>query len=118
MKSCRERSDAVTNGNGGGCPCPEGLSPRSAEFWNVVAPRLAKSPGRRVLLEQALRLVDRADELHALLAQQGPVTVTERSGLAHINPLVRAEREARGTAAKIMALLHLNWDADVDGRAR
>jgi hypothetical protein len=94
--------------------CPDGLLPRSQELWAALAPRRAKSVGRKALLEEALRSRDRGDEFRRLITQQGLVTVTERSKVAHLNPLVRAEREARGTFAKIMGLLHLEWDHEID----
>jgi hypothetical protein len=33
----------------------------------------------------------------------------------HINPLVKAEREARETFARLAKMLKLDWDHDVDG---
>lgn len=69
------------------------------------------------LFEEALRARDRSDQFGALIAQQGLVSVAERSKVQHLNPLVRAEREARATFAKIMGLLHLEWDHEIDGRS-
>jgi hypothetical protein len=76
-----------------------------------------KSEGRRALLEQALLALDRADEYRRLLAGQDPVMVSRGTGTPHLHPLIRAEKEARETFARLAGMLGLNWDPNEDGEA-
>src|SRR5437867_1578352 len=55
-------------------PAPEGLSERSRRCWEAETRRRTKSAGRLLLLEQALRRLDRADELRALVDKDGLTT--------------------------------------------
>jgi phage terminase small subunit len=91
-------------------PAPEGLSSRAATLWAELVPRVVKGPGRLALLEEALRARDRADECRALIAAQGLVTITKRTGAFHVHPLVKAEKDARAVFAKLAGLLRLAWD--------
>jgi hypothetical protein len=90
---------------------PEGLSLTSVALWSQVAGRRAKSPARLALVEQALRARDRAEQFRALLATQDLVTVTKTTGAVHVNPAVKAEKEAQQLFARIWIALHLEWDA-------
>lgn len=69
-----------------------------------------KGPGRLALLEQALRARDRAEECRALIAAQGLVTITKRTGAVHVHPLVKAEKDARAGFAKLAGLLRFARD--------
>jgi hypothetical protein len=97
-------------------PPPTGLSSMSEDAWRLLVPSRARSPGRRLLVEQMLRALDRTEECRALIAAQGLTQSTKTTGMVHVNPLVKAEREARGLFAKLAGLLSLEWDAMVDGR--
>jgi hypothetical protein len=94
-------------------PPPEGLSERSQAIWR--AERRSKSAGRQALLEQCLRALDRADEFRRLLAGQELVSATKSTGALHINPFVKAEREARETFARLAKALGLEWEHGIDG---
>lgn len=98
-------------------PVPDGLSRASAALWEKHAGVRAKSPGRLVLTEQALRVLDRAEEFRVLLTTQDLVTLTKTTGALHVNPLVKAEKEARQLFAKIWTSLHYEWDPSIDGRS-
>lgn len=80
-----------------------------------MAGKRSKSAGRLALLEQALRALDRAEQFRALIASDGLTTATKTTGTVHMNPLVKAEQAARGQFAKIMGMLSLEWDPNVDG---
>ena len=95
---------------------PAGLSERAAAIWRAEV-RRTRSKGRLAVLTEALRQLDRADELRALLATQPLIVVTPKSGMQHVNPLLVAEREARSTFARLAQLLQLQWDDSVDGGA-
>lgn len=55
---------------------PDGLSDRSVAVWAQIIGDGMVSPGRRVLLEQALRALDRADAAAAVVAAEGLVATT------------------------------------------
>src|SRR5262245_43460665 len=97
-------------------PMPDGFSASSQRLWQVLVPRRARSIGRRALLEETLRARDRAEEFRLLIAAQGLVGTTKTTGMVHMNPLVRAEKDARALFAKLASLLGLQWDSMVDGR--
>src|SRR5437867_11960339 len=95
-------------------PAPEGLSERSRRVWEAET-RRTKSAGRLLLLEQALRCLDRADDLRALVDIGGLTTTTERTGAVHVHPLVKVEQAERALAFKLARALNLEWNAGVDG---
>src|SRR5262245_60670953 len=94
-------------------PPPEGLSERAQKIW--AADKQSRSIGRLALLEQCLRALDRADQFRQMLASQQLLTITPKSGAAHLSPLVKAEKEARDQFARLAKTLALDWDGDVDG---
>ena len=98
------------------CPQPAGLSPSAGLLWRRLVPHRARSLGRQLLLEALLRARDRAEEFRLLIAEQGLIEVTKGTGMPHLNPAVKAEKEARGQFAKLAGLLSLQWDNLVDGR--
>src|SRR5947208_14644619 len=95
-------------------PAPEGLSERSRRVWEAET-RRTKSAGRLLLLEQALRRLDRADELRALVDKDGLTTTTEKTGAVHVHPLLKAEQAERGMFVKLARVLNLEWVMTVDG---
>lgn len=97
-------------------PPPPGLSERTLPIWIAEAGLRTKSPGRLALLEVALRSLDEADKLHALVVSEGLVTVTKTTGTAHINPLTKLEYVHRTQFVKLAKMLSLDWDGGVDGR--
>ena len=94
-------------------PPPPDLSERAQKIW--TADKQSRSAGRLALLEQCLRALDRADQFRRMLAGQELVTITPRTGAAHLSPLVKAEKEARDQFARLAKTLALDWDDDVDG---
>jgi hypothetical protein len=96
---------------------PEGLSERAQELWRAEVRHRTKSSGRLALLEQCLRALDRADEVHRLLGTQELISVTKTTGAAHLNPLLRAEKEARETFARLAGMLGLQWNNAQDGES-
>ena len=94
-------------------PPPDGLSERAQKMW--MADKRSRSVGRLALLEQCLRALDRAEQFRQMLAGQELLTITPKSGAAHLSPLVKAETEARDQFARLAKTLGLDWDDDVDG---
>src|SRR5437660_791686 len=95
---------------------PEDLSPESKDLWIRLVPTAARSLQRRTLLAQGLRALDTASQARRELASQGLLITTVRSGVQHINPLVRVEREAQAAFLKVWRALNLTWSAQIDGR--
>lgn len=50
-----------------------------------------------------------------MIEREGMMTKTARSGVTHMHPAVKVERESRAQFAKIWTSLGLNWDMRVDG---
>jgi phage terminase small subunit len=95
---------------------PAGLSERSQQLWKELVPSRCRSLGRLTMLAEALRVLDLADQAHEIVKAQGMVTTTKRSGVSHINPALKAERELRQQFLRTWETLGLQWDASVDGR--
>jgi phage terminase small subunit len=95
---------------------PDGLSPRSTALWRqLVAAGRVKSPGRATLLEQAFRALDLSDAARAERIRDGLTIVNTTTGLRHVNPVCRVEKDALATFASCWKALGLTWDAKVDG---
>ena len=92
---------------------PHHLSPRGRQLWGEVGPTAAKTAGRQALLQAALECLDTADAARRLVEAEGLIVKTERSGVAHVHPGVRVEREARGQFARIWKELGLGKVAPV-----
>lgn len=95
---------------------PDHLSDKNKSLWASIVPNRAKSPGRLALLTAGLEALDRADKAREAIAATCLTTKTERSGVTHVNPLVKIERESRQQFARIWGELNLAWDPRVDGK--
>jgi hypothetical protein len=93
---------------------PEGLSARTSALWRSERVR-TRSVARKTLLLEACRALDRADELAALVATQGPTIESKRSGVVRLNPLLMLEAREREAFRKLASLLELNWCPGIDG---
>jgi hypothetical protein len=85
-------------------------------MWRDVVPRRARSPERLVLLEQALRALDRADQARAAVDEGELMSKTQTTGAVHLNPLLKVEREARAQFLTAWSQLSLGWCPEIDGR--
>lgn len=95
---------------------PKHLSARSKKLWDELVPARAKSPERQALLQTALEALDRADQAREILDREGLTTKNETTGVVHVHPLVRAEKDARKLFVRIWDQLSLEWRYDIDGR--
>jgi hypothetical protein len=77
--------------------------------------RRTKSAGRRVMLETALRALDRADALRVVIEKEGSTTKTKTTGAVHVHPLLKIEASERGLFVKLARALHLDWYMGQDG---
>jgi hypothetical protein len=96
-------------------PMPEGFSPASQHLWNELAGNQARSPERLQMLTQALRALDRAEACREAIDREGLMLGGEGK-IAHINPLLKAEKDSRGQFAAMWKALHLVYNGAIDGR--
>jgi hypothetical protein len=98
---------------------PSGLSARSQAIWDAETGRggRTRSVGRRLLLEECLRHLDRADAWRQIIDAEGMTTTTKTTGAVHVHPLVKAEQAERALFVKLAMKLNLEWDWDEDGGA-
>jgi hypothetical protein len=72
--------------------------------------------GRLVMVEIALRELDRATAAREQIEVDGLVTVTEKTGMSHTHPLVRVEQVALQRFTRLWSgVLRLDWDPEIDG---
>ncbi len=88
---------------------PDFLSEGARALWREAS-RKVKTPMRQALLTEALSAWDRVQQARAAIAREGLTVVTERSGVAHANPLLKVERENRQLFARLCAELGLHFD--------
>lgn len=96
-------------------PPPEGLSPRLAAIWTQLGPTRAKSQGRRVIFEEGLRSLGQVHQARDVWARDGMVVTSERSGVVHLHPAAKLEKDAMATFLSCWRALGLEWDARIDG---
>jgi phage terminase small subunit len=89
---------------------PEGLSERSAALWRDLVPRRVASLQRQQLLVEGLRSLDRIEEARRVIAAEGLILRSARSGVAHAHPAVAIERQARVSFFRIWRELGLVVD--------
>ena len=94
---------------------PSHLSEDAQAIWRGVIHR-AQSPGRRVFVLQALEAWDRADQARRQIASEGLTTTTKSTGVVHVHPLVKVERDNRALFARLWKKLAFHFDPQVDGR--
>jgi phage terminase small subunit len=94
---------------------PHHLSDRSKAIWRAIVPRRAKSTGRLVMLELALKTLDLADKTRTQVEQEGFSTTTPKTGMVHVHPLLKVQREAEKDFVKMWKALNLEWTLDSDG---
>lgn len=100
-------------------PTPAHLSERSAAIWCELAVDRCNSTERRLLLEQALSDLDRADTLREQVQREGATVTSARSKLARAHPALKIEAEFRRRFLRTWSMLRLTWGAQVlshDGR--
>jgi len=84
---------------------PHYLGPRATRLWRKLVPERARSQERLALLEIALSALDRADQAREIVAREGLVVTSERSGLSRPHPAIRIENVARAEFLKVWWIL-------------
>ena len=81
---------------------PSDLTERSQGIWRAVA--FPGCPaGRLEALHSGLKALDRADQAAAILDREGLTTTNKATGVVHVHPAQRVEKDAR-------AMFHRVWD--------
>lgn len=86
---------------------PPHLSARAQQLWTHYA-RTDKGNAWLALFRVALESLDRSDQASAIVLRDGLTVTTARSGVAHVNPAIRIEKDARGQFAAIWHQLGLD----------
>jgi len=94
---------------------PSHLSKRSQSLWRELVPSRARSTGRLTLLQVGLEALDRLSRIQSALDGAELTTTTKETGAVHLNPLLKAEKDARSTFVRAWTALSLAWDSDLDG---
>ena len=86
---------------------PEHLSERSKQLWvEFVGARIRG--GKIVSFQTALEYLDLADAARQERIENGLVIKTKRSGVMHLNPVLKVEQDARDKFLKTWRQLGLN----------
>lgn len=93
---------------------PEHLSARARQLWCNLCETRCKSPERRALLLSALEALDRADEARAILATEGLIHTTRKTGAKHVHPAAKVEADSRRLFAKLWGTLGLSFNQSLD----
>jgi len=88
-------------------PIPEGLTDSKArELWNVTAGKKIKGQGRLIMLEEALRTLQRVNKTQTVIDDEG-LTV-EGKDMAHCHPLLKILQKDLQILSKMWVSLGLN----------
>jgi hypothetical protein len=73
---------------------PKGLTPRSRRLWRAILDDYELSDAEQTVLENGLRMLDRAGEAAAIVSAEG-LTVVDRYGGTRAHPMLDAEVRCR-----------------------
>ena len=93
---------------------PAHLSERSKGLWREVVPSRAKSAERQALVIAALEALDLADECMAQVRVEGLTRTTKKSGMPHVHPLLKIEKEQRSLFARLWGQLNFQWNQTIE----
>jgi phage terminase small subunit len=82
---------------------PDHLSQRSKRLWRVILEKRPMNDGRLVDFQTALEVLDRADQSREKIGESLTI-ITPRSGVEHLNPLLKIEMANR-------QLFHKMWQS-------
>lgn len=85
---------------------PSGLHRAGRALWTSITDFYELDPGERSTLEQAARLADSAEELHAVIDAEGPMVAGSR-GQPRLNLAVAELRATRAAIGSLVARLKL-----------
>lgn len=96
---------------------PARLSARSKKLWTSILSRCRLEDEHRVLLEESLHALDRAEAARERLRREG-LTVEGSHGGLSVHPLVAVERDARSAVMRGFRLMGLDLYGDPAEQAR
>ena len=91
---------------------PVGLSVRSTALWQAVVTARAGPRAQLTLMEQALRALDRADQVRQWLEEEDPAHCPEREETGQRRRLARVEQENRELFVSVWTGLQLGLDTE------
>ena len=94
---------------GGELGSPQHLSKRSRAVWAEVDETFEIDAARRIMLQTALEALDRYNEAREKLNAEG-VCFTSETGVIHLHPATRIEKESRDGFIKAWRSLDLDMD--------
>ncbi|ACN17850.1 hypothetical protein HRM2_48010 [Desulforapulum autotrophicum HRM2] len=89
---------------------PAHLSESAESIWLEYAGTIIKSPARLALFQSGLEAMDRAKQARQLVAKEGMIQKTERSGVSHAHPGLKIEKESQAAMLKAFKLLGIQHD--------
>jgi hypothetical protein len=97
-------------------PAPKGLTARSRRLWTAILTDFEMAPAEVATLEQALRLLDRADEAAGIVAAAGMIT-EDRYGCIRAHPMLDVEVRCRRQYVDMTRMLGVRFDEPTPSRA-
>jgi len=86
------------------------LSDNAKQIWNEYADVIVRSPGRKALFQTGLEALDRAEAARQIIEEEGMITITGKSGVAHAHPAIGIEKDSRSLALKVFKSLNIHMD--------
>lgn len=87
-------------------PPPAGLAVAGRRLWRSVLDGYEVAEHEMTLLRQACRVADVCDQLHAVVAKEGPITAT-RLGEIRVHPGLVELRQQRLALARLVVALRV-----------
>lgn len=88
---------------------PRGLSKQAVSYWSMVVNEYALEDSALMMLESALRSLDRAEECARQIMRDG-LTPLDRFGMPREHPLLQCERACRGAYVQTLNKLGLDFE--------
>jgi phage terminase small subunit len=92
---------------------PEHLSERSKALWCELVGARVKGTSRIVSFQIALEYLDLAEQAREQRIKEGLTSKTKRTGVTHLNPVLRVEQRATQSFLKLWAGLGLNREREL-----
>lgn len=94
---------------------PKGTKAEGRRLWRAVVTAYDLEDHERVLLREAVRLVDVLDELAAAVDRDGLV-ISTRNGEQRVHPAAIEARQSRIALARVLAVLRLPEGEDAEAK--
>jgi hypothetical protein len=98
-------------------PAPSGIGPRGRRLWRSIVGAYALADHELVLLAEACRVVDRLEEIRAVVERDGSMVVGSKNQMV-MHPGILEERQQRDLLARLIARLSLPADDEAEAAGR